>query len=241
MKDALPRSASRSVSSRLVGLARRARSPSTSAPTPTRTSKGIYRFTLDPKTGATTAPVLAGEAKNPSFLALHPNGRFLYAVGEMDELRRGQDGRRGERVRGRPEDGRPEAAQPAGLRGHGPVPPGRRRGGEERARRQLRRRQPWPCCRSAPDGRLAAGVVGARRTRARGRTRGARRSRTRTASTSSADQRYALLARPRRRPRVRLPLRRREGHARPARRGRARPRARDRGTSRSTRRGRTPT
>jgi 6-phosphogluconolactonase len=50
------------------------------------TSKGIYRFTLDPKSGATTAPVLAAETKNPSFLALHPNGRFLYAVGEMDSF-----------------------------------------------------------------------------------------------------------------------------------------------------------
>jgi len=50
------------------------------------TSKGIYRFTLDPRTGATTAPVLAAETKNPSFLALHPNGRFLYVVGEIESF-----------------------------------------------------------------------------------------------------------------------------------------------------------
>lgn len=50
------------------------------------TSRGIYRFTLDPKTGATTAPVLAVETKNPSFLAIHPGGRFLYAVGEIDSF-----------------------------------------------------------------------------------------------------------------------------------------------------------
>ena len=50
------------------------------------TSKGIYRFTLDPKTGATTAPVLAAETKNPSFLAMHPSGRFLYAVGETESF-----------------------------------------------------------------------------------------------------------------------------------------------------------
>jgi 6-phosphogluconolactonase len=31
-------------------------------------------------------PVLAAETKNPSFLALHPNGRFLYAVGEIDRF-----------------------------------------------------------------------------------------------------------------------------------------------------------
>jgi 6-phosphogluconolactonase len=47
------------------------------------TSRGIYRFTFDPATGSATEPVLAVEAQNPSFLALHPSGRFLYAVGEV--------------------------------------------------------------------------------------------------------------------------------------------------------------
>lgn len=46
-------------------------------------SRGIYRFVLDPATGAATEPVLAAETKNPSFLALHPTRRFLYAVGEV--------------------------------------------------------------------------------------------------------------------------------------------------------------
>jgi 6-phosphogluconolactonase len=50
------------------------------------TSKGIYRTALDLATGTATTPVLAGEAKNPSFLALHPSGRFLYAVSEVDDL-----------------------------------------------------------------------------------------------------------------------------------------------------------
>ncbi len=50
------------------------------------TSRGIYRMSLDPATGNATAPLLAAEAKNPSFLALHPSGRFLYAVSEVDEL-----------------------------------------------------------------------------------------------------------------------------------------------------------
>jgi 6-phosphogluconolactonase len=50
-------------------------------------SLGIYRFTLDPASGAASDPVLAVEVENPSFLALHPNGRFLYAVGEMGEFR----------------------------------------------------------------------------------------------------------------------------------------------------------
>ena len=47
------------------------------------TSRGIYRLTFDTATGTMTEPVLAVETKNPSFLALHPNGRFLYAVGEI--------------------------------------------------------------------------------------------------------------------------------------------------------------
>jgi 6-phosphogluconolactonase len=50
------------------------------------TSKGIYRTVLDLATGTATAPVLAGEAKNPSFLALDPSGRFLYAVSEVDDI-----------------------------------------------------------------------------------------------------------------------------------------------------------
>jgi 6-phosphogluconolactonase len=45
-------------------------------------SKGIYRSVLDADTGELSAPVLAAEAKNPSFLEIHPNGRFLYAVSE---------------------------------------------------------------------------------------------------------------------------------------------------------------
>ncbi len=50
------------------------------------TSRGIYRFAFDPATGAMTEPVLAAETKNPSFLALHPNGRYLYAVGEVSSF-----------------------------------------------------------------------------------------------------------------------------------------------------------
>lgn len=45
-------------------------------------SKGIYSFRLDPATGKLTAPQLATEAQNPSFLAIHPNKKFLYSVGE---------------------------------------------------------------------------------------------------------------------------------------------------------------
>jgi len=45
-------------------------------------SKGIYRSVLDLRTGKLSEPVLAAEARNPSFLEIHPNGKFLYAVSE---------------------------------------------------------------------------------------------------------------------------------------------------------------
>jgi len=46
-------------------------------------SKGIYAYRFDPKTAAITPLGLAAESTNPSFVALHPNGRFLYAVNEV--------------------------------------------------------------------------------------------------------------------------------------------------------------
>ena len=46
-------------------------------------SLGIYRGSLNPESGELKMPVLAGEAKSPSFLALHPNGKFLYAAMEQ--------------------------------------------------------------------------------------------------------------------------------------------------------------
>jgi len=56
------------------------------------TSRGIYRLAFDPATGALTEPVLAVETKNPSFLALHPNGRLLYAVSEISSFERAKTG-----------------------------------------------------------------------------------------------------------------------------------------------------
>ena len=47
------------------------------------TSQGIYLLEFDPATGRLGKPVLAAEAKNPSFLALHPARPLLYAVGEL--------------------------------------------------------------------------------------------------------------------------------------------------------------
>ncbi len=50
-----------------------------------KVSKGIYQCELDLKDGSLSAsPTLAGETKSPSFLAFHPNKKFLYAVNEND-------------------------------------------------------------------------------------------------------------------------------------------------------------
>jgi 6-phosphogluconolactonase len=46
-------------------------------------SKGIYRFDLDLASGKLTGGELVGESTNPSFLAVHPTRRFLYAVSEV--------------------------------------------------------------------------------------------------------------------------------------------------------------
>jgi len=53
-------------------------------------SKGIYVARFDSATGTLGAAELAVETKSPSFLAVHPNERFLYAVGEATTL----DGKR---------------------------------------------------------------------------------------------------------------------------------------------------
>ena len=44
-------------------------------------SKGIYMFRF--ADGASSEPELAGAVENPSFLAIHPKRRLLYAVGEV--------------------------------------------------------------------------------------------------------------------------------------------------------------
>lgn len=49
-------------------------------------SKGIYAFDFDPAAGKLSAKGLAAEIANPSFLAIHPNTRFLYAVGELSDF-----------------------------------------------------------------------------------------------------------------------------------------------------------
>ena len=49
-------------------------------------SQGIYVSRLDLATGALSKPELAVETKSPSFLAIHPNKKFLFAVGEINDF-----------------------------------------------------------------------------------------------------------------------------------------------------------
>jgi 6-phosphogluconolactonase len=46
-------------------------------------SKGIYRYELSLENGSIRDMGLAGEAQNPSFVAIHPNKKFLYAASEV--------------------------------------------------------------------------------------------------------------------------------------------------------------
>ena len=48
-------------------------------------SKGVYSCEFDAETGKLSDPVLAAELINPSFLAIHPSGKYLYAVNEVSE------------------------------------------------------------------------------------------------------------------------------------------------------------
>lgn len=51
-------------------------------------SKGIYAFRFDSTTGKLSPLGLAVKTPSPSYLALHPNGRFLYAVNEISHFQR---------------------------------------------------------------------------------------------------------------------------------------------------------
>lgn len=53
---------------------------------PTTGSKGIYLLEFDSRSGTLRSAGLAAEVASPSFLAVHPDRRFLYAVGELHEF-----------------------------------------------------------------------------------------------------------------------------------------------------------
>ena len=47
-------------------------------------SKGIYHALLNPATGRLSETKLVAEISGPGFLAMHPNGEHIYAVGSLD-------------------------------------------------------------------------------------------------------------------------------------------------------------
>src|SRR3954468_18648054 len=49
-------------------------------------SGGVYLLHMNATTGALRVGGSADVGKNPSFVAIHPNGRVLYAVNEVEEL-----------------------------------------------------------------------------------------------------------------------------------------------------------
>src|SRR5260370_30060294 len=51
-----------------------------------QSSKGIYAYWFDAGTGKLKAAGLAAESTDPSFVAVHPSGKYLYAVNEVDEF-----------------------------------------------------------------------------------------------------------------------------------------------------------
>lgn len=51
----------------------------------TRGSEGLYAFDFDRSTGTFKPLQTTSELKSPSFLAIHPTGRYLYAVSEAGE------------------------------------------------------------------------------------------------------------------------------------------------------------
>jgi 6-phosphogluconolactonase len=48
-------------------------------------SKGIYEFNFDAATGKMSAVELAAESEAPSWVVVHPNGKFLYAANEASK------------------------------------------------------------------------------------------------------------------------------------------------------------
>jgi 6-phosphogluconolactonase len=57
-----------------------------------QTSKGIYAYRFNPATGNATPLGLVAEEANPTYLAVHPNQNFLYAVSEVNEYEGRQSG-----------------------------------------------------------------------------------------------------------------------------------------------------
>jgi 6-phosphogluconolactonase len=70
-------------------------------------SKGIYAYNYDAASGKVTSLGLAAETTNPSWVAIHPNGRFLYAVNEVANYKDSSSGGLSAFSIDRDKDGRP--------------------------------------------------------------------------------------------------------------------------------------
>ena len=53
---------------------------------PKEPSQGVYVFRMDPATGSLTLAGTGDPGPNPSFLAVHPSGRYVYTVNEVDNF-----------------------------------------------------------------------------------------------------------------------------------------------------------
>jgi 6-phosphogluconolactonase len=52
----------------------------------TPNGQGIYLYSMDPSTGKLTLVKVAAMIQSPSWIAIHPNGRYLYAVNEISNF-----------------------------------------------------------------------------------------------------------------------------------------------------------
>src|SRR5205085_4948018 len=63
-------------------------------------SKGIYAFRYDANSGKLTPIGVAAETPDPSWVGIHPNGKFLYAANEAGKIGRASCRERGETAGG---------------------------------------------------------------------------------------------------------------------------------------------
>ena len=58
----------------------------------TPNGQGIYLFSMDPSSGKLTQVKVAAAVPSPSWMAIHPQGRYLYAVNEISNFNGGTSG-----------------------------------------------------------------------------------------------------------------------------------------------------
>ena len=179
----------------------------TSEPTPTPAAGGSTASSSTPGWASLTGPVLVGESSNPSYLALHPNGRVRPRGQRAWELRR---------VRGRAPSARsrstppPDASPPCSgsNRPAAPTPPHRGRPRRPRTSSSpTTRAAAWRCCRSPGTGGCAPASSFLQPLAGSGPNRERQASPHAHQIVLDPSERFALVARPRHRPAPHLPLR----------------------------------